>query len=363
MRILLYTAVDCSHPGGVQSIVRALRSGLGQKGHRVTTAWSEPTHVDVAGERVIGLHLREGARPFHLPSLMRSLRLSLSDRPQVVHCHFLTRRVRYFLAMRRLFGFKVVLSAHGSDLLRPWDVDAGHLGRILSEADAVTAVSDDLKAAMVDGYGVDADAITVVPNGVDTDFFAPGELRSAVQEATRFVSVGRLEHVKGHDVLLHAFARVVDRDPRARLTLVGDGDEASPLARLADELDLRENVTFAGGLDRDSIRDALRDGDIFVMPSRSEGLPIALLEAMACGLPCVASAVGGIPDLLQDCGMVVPPDRPEALADALLDLASRPSRMRALGRAARETALGFSQRRAVAAYETVYRAALSATTA
>jgi glycosyltransferase involved in cell wall biosynthesis len=138
--------------------------------------------------------------------------------------------------------------------------------------------------------------------------------------------------VKGGDVLLDALPAIIDRHPGVQVTIAGPGE---PPARLAA---VNGRATWLGWLDADAKARALREADIFLLPSTSEGLPVALLEAMAYGKPIVATRVGGIPDVLADGseGVLVTPGDVGALAGAVTALVGDPDRARALGRAAKE---------------------------
>nr|WP_305959854.1 glycosyltransferase family 4 protein [Aurantiacibacter sp. 219JJ12-13]MDP5263217.1 glycosyltransferase family 4 protein [Aurantiacibacter sp. 219JJ12-13] len=338
----------------MQSMVQGLAKGLEERGHEVVSLWSEPTDRPVPGKRVMRLHLRQSKnRPTHLPSLIRSFWALLRARPQVVHVHFLTQRVHYFLFWRRLFGFRVVLTAHGSGLLRPWPQDAPHLGRFLREADEVTAVSPALIEAAGKYEGVDAARIAMIPNGIDTEFFSPAPTQS-VGTHPALVSVGRLDPVKGHDVLIRALPDILDAHPETRLVIVGDGECEADLRALAEKLNVAGNITFAGSLGPGEIRDRLQMSDLFVLPSRSEGMPVALLEAMACGVPCVASEVGGVAATVADAGVLVPSDDPKALGSQVASLLADDSSRQRLAALARSRAEQFALDRTVARYEEVY---------
>ncbi|MEO6666924.1 MAG: glycosyltransferase, partial [Nitrospiria bacterium] len=163
------------------------------------------------------------------------------------------------------------------------------------------------------------------------------------QDAYVFGSVGRLEPPKGHVYLIRAFARVIKMNARARLVLVGDGSLAKPLQEEAAHLGLVERVVFTGS--RRDVPYLLRAMDLFVFPSLWEGQGLALVEAMASGLPVVASRVGGVSEVVSDgcTGQLVPPGSPEALAEAMLAVMASPARARAMGAAGRarsETVFG-----------------------
>jgi glycosyltransferase involved in cell wall biosynthesis len=159
------------------------------------------------------------------------------------------------------------------------------------------------------------------------DAFARGP-RGGRRPPHRLVSVGALHfEVKANDVLLRAVARGVGRGLDLSLTIVGDGRQREKLERLAAELGLSERVRFAGELPcGDAVRAQLDAADLFVIASRSEGLPRVLLEAMARGLACIGSSVGGIPELLPPEDLV-PPGDVDALARKIEEMLLDPERM------------------------------------
>jgi len=143
------------------------------------------------------------------------------------------------------------------------------------------------------------------------------------------VTVGSLDQMyKGIDVLIDAMRRCVDRGCDLRLTVVGDGRHRDELERLSRDLGLGSRIAFAGHLDGPQrVRERLDRADLFVLASRQEGLPRAMIEAMARGLPCLGTRVGGIPELLP-VSDTVPPGDPRALADAIADMTGDRERMR-----------------------------------
>lgn len=162
-------------------------------------------------------------------------------------------------------------------------------------------------------------AATVLAPVLDPVFHHPNP-PACHGDGSRMLYVGRLSPEKGVDVLLRACRLLRDRATEFRLELVGDGPERRALQALAEELGLGDDVTFTGALPHGpALIGAYERAGVFVLPSRTEGLPRALLEAMGMGLAPVATAVGGIPDLIADgsAGLLVEPDSPAALADGL----------------------------------------------
>jgi glycosyltransferase involved in cell wall biosynthesis len=207
--------------------------------------------------------------------------------------------------------------------------------------------------------GVAADRIRVISNGIQPDGFA--SVRTA-GPLTRILTVANLRREKAHEVLFGAIARIAPRHPSIHLRVAGDGPRAAELMALAASLGIADRVDFLGH--RDDVPTLLAEADLFVLPSRSEAFPNAVVEAMAAGLPVVASGVGGLLELVESgrTGVLVAPDDPRALADAIEDLVNDPSRARSLGDAARRTiAEHYSFERMVHAFEDLYRSLLPPT--
>jgi glycosyltransferase involved in cell wall biosynthesis len=204
---------------------------------------------------------------------------------------------------------------------------------------------------------VPAGKIAIVPNGLDLASFAA---HTVTGRPRRVVAVANLRPEKGHDVLIEAAVAVLRRFPDARFEIVGGGPEWSKLVARADARQVAYAFSFLGHCEDVAAR--LAAADIFVLPSRSEAFPNAVLEAMAAGLPIVASGVGGVGELLEEgrTGMLVPPDDPGSLADRLSALMAEPALCARLGTAARAHAQAhYSFDRMVKAFEGIYLSELA----
>lgn len=200
--------------------------------------------------------------------------------------------------------------------------------------------------------------IACIPNGIDCSRFAAHEPRRRLRVIT---TVAHLRPGKGHEVLLRAAARVLHLVPDARFQIVGDGARRRELEREASALRISAQVAFLGHMD--DVPAVLRQSDLFAFPSFMEASPNALIEAMAAGVPVVATRTGGIPEVVEHerTGLLVPPGDDRALAAALLRLIERPRLASALGAAARQTIQArFSFDRMVHAFEELIVNELSA---
>ncbi|MCS6922926.1 MAG: glycosyltransferase, partial [Fimbriimonadales bacterium] len=184
--------------------------------------------------------------------------------------------------------------------------------------------------------------------------------REGIQEdALLIVHIGRFTKQKNHEMLIRAFAQL--RPPAsARLLLVGEGELQPQMEQLVRDLGLAEQIRFLGV--RSDIPELLNASDIFVLPSRWEGNPMSVMEAMAAGLPVVATAVGGVPELVENgaSGLLVPSDDVAALAQALQTLVDNPSLRATMGHKARQVAQErFDARAMTRAYESLYESILA----
>jgi glycosyltransferase involved in cell wall biosynthesis len=207
-------------------------------------------------------------------------------------------------------------------------------------------------AGILEEEGVPRARVHVIPNGVMLDRFAP---RTDPRPVTTIVTVANLRREKAHEVLLAAAAQLAPRHPALQFLIVGDGPRDAELRALATTLGVDAQVSFLGH--REDVPALLAQADMFVLPSRSEAFPNGVIEAMAAGLPVVASRVGGLLDLIDDgrTGLLVKPDSPVALVEAIESLLVSPARAAMIGASARqEVTQRYSFDRMVRAFEDLY---------
>lgn len=194
------------------------------------------------------------------------------------------------------------------------------LGRATARrADLVLAPSRRTARELEEDYGVER--AEVVPNATGAPIESRGSVARAAERSDRFLYVGRLRIRKGVEVLLEALALCAAQGEELALDVVGDGERLDFLRRRAAELGLRE-VRFLGRRSASQIRQALAEARALVVPSTYEGMPLVILEAMECGCPVVATAVSGIPEVVEDgeSGWLVPPEDAASLAAALVEV-------------------------------------------
>ncbi len=285
---------------------------------------------------------------------------------EVVNTHNVLAHKFGALAARCAGVAVVVHTKHGRNFVgRPFEHPKIQVyGHLLSWiTDRIVAVSDDAREVCRRYELVPSRKLITIPNGVDVRRFEIAVDRQAVlrdlgvpAEARLVGNVARFVPEKDQATLLRAFARVAEASPRAFLLLVGDGPLMEAAQRLSQELRIAGRVRFAGR--RQDVPEILGALDAFALSSVTEGTSISLLEAMAAGVPVVATAVGGNPALIADgvTGLLCPSRDPEGLAGRIVEVLRDPSRARAMAAAARaKVRAAYSLERTAAAYADLYQ--------
>lgn len=357
-------------PGGTERLVIEICRHLADRVESTVCCLDPPgawaSEIEQLGVPVLSLGRAPG---FHPAMALRLARVMAARRIEVLHCHHYSPFVYGRLATAICPRVRLVFTEHG----RLSDDAPSRKRRFVNPVLArwpgrLYAVSEDLKRHMV-AEGFPAGRVQVLHNGIDPARRPTRDARHAARAALglapgAFVvgAVGRLEPVKSLATMLRAHAVLVARHPSAALAIVGDGSERPALEALACELGLGGSVRFAGH--RADVRALMPAFDVHVNCSIYEGLSLTILEAMAAGLPVVATPVGGNPEVVVDgeTGRLAT-GHPHALAAAVLALARDPAARSALGDAGRwRVKRHFSVARMVAQYAEAYapRASLNA---
>jgi glycosyltransferase involved in cell wall biosynthesis len=350
-----------SGPGGAEMIVSRLAASLNGSEFRsiaclFRSGWlKERCESDGIDTHIIPI---DGALDWNWLSLARDL--TRREKVALIHAHEFTANI-YGTLLARIAGIPIVATIHGKN----YYVDSLKRRiayRVASRYARLITVSEDLRQYVVDRVGVRAKRIGVIYNGIEVTEVLPIEAQRCrrelgLQEDEAIVGlVGSLYPVKGHTYLLHAIPEILKACPRTKFLIVGRGDLDVALKDEVSRLGLEENVHFLGL--RNDVRSLLEIMDVFVLPSLSEGLSIALLEAMAAGKPVVASAVGGNPELVLEgeTGFLVPPKDSHALAWNVVSLLKDSETRKRFGQTARKRVEHqFTLEKMVESYQGLYR--------
>lgn len=329
MKMVVMIGPSLSSKGGVASVCAEYRrSGLFSRLGIVFL----PSYESGGSLHKLGIALTSAAR---LVGLLARKRVAL------VHVHMATGasiwRKLVYCVIAATAGVPYVVHLHSGKLPEYFDERCGPVrrwlfSRLLKFSAAVLVLTNERKTWLLQ-RDLRAPAIEVLPNFV----LLSAELRVDL-ERSAVVFMGRLEEEKGVSTLLDAFTLVRTLCPNVRLRLAGEGE----LARYREQairLGIIDAVSFLGWVDGQAKSDLISSAKVLVLPSQYEGLPMAVLEAMSFGVPCVATSVGGMPDIITDGvnGRLIPVSDAPALADAISALLSDESYNARLGRSARET--------------------------
>jgi glycosyltransferase involved in cell wall biosynthesis len=350
--------------GGLERVVRDLALRLPAQGWSPAIFGITGLGVYEADLRTAGIPLFDSRQPgFRVPGYPRVLARQLKEfGPDLIHAHTGT-WLPSAVARMTLAAVPLIYTDHGryppEPRARAW-VERW----CLSRTSRLVAVSSVLAEYLRNYLGRRAQAL-VIPNGIDLAKFVQSNVlrRDALRHEWGVepgqilgISVGRLAPVKNHVGMIRALALAGDGAATVRLGFLGAGPLESDLKAFATELGVGDRIRFLGF--RPDVPDCLHASDFWLSASSTEGLPLSLLEAMAAGLPIVATSVGGIPETLGTTGILVPAGDDRALSVALATMAGDPAGRVALGRAAQERSARYSVDEMTARYAALYHETL-----
>lgn len=359
--------------GGSGAVATELGLALAGRGHEVHfISYAQPFRLMGFRERVFFHEVEMDEYPlFEHPPYSLALAVAIHEVAShhdldLVHVHYaIPHATSAWIARQMMNGEgrpRVVTTLHGTDITLIGQHPSFHTITRFSirRSDGLTAVSEYLKDETVRSFGVEGDRIRVIPNFIDTERYRPGLEpchratlapggEKIVMHISNFRAVKRVEDV------VEVFARIREKVP-ARLVMVGDGPERPRAQQRAEELGVSEHVLFLGK--HTSVHELLSCADLFLLPSESESFGLAALEAMSCGVPVVASRVGGLPEVVDhgEAGFLCELGDVQAMAEASLSVLSDDVRWKQVSAAARAIAVErFSAERVVPVYEDFYR--------
>jgi colanic acid/amylovoran biosynthesis glycosyltransferase len=233
-----------------------------------------------------------------------------------LHAHFGGPVATLAMLAAEIWNFDYSLTIHGPEEF--YEAEYCYLPRKIERAKFIFCISNFCRSQLMK-YSDPAhwDKMHVVRLGVDTEEFKP--VARETRLPLEIVCVGRLVAAKGQHILLHAFSRVLSRGYPVHLTLIGDGPDRKSLENEVARRNLGGQVSFCGALNHDQTREKIAGAGIFALASFAEGVPVALMEAMAMSIPCVSTSIAGIPELIRNeiDGLLVPPSSVEGFASAI----------------------------------------------
>ncbi len=364
MRICFYTFSFFPTIGGSEIILHGLADSLTRRGHTVVV-WApfvrgKNNHIDTV------YRLRRYSRPISKRIGVRQtvpwLLLEFArTRYNVLHCHGAYPAAYVGAAVKWMIKVPMVVRPHGSDILQgEWIRQNPRLERrmtqSLQKADRIVAQGQSLKSELL-RLGLPDTRVEIIHNGVQRSPVRPVAPAASTREPPYVLSLGSLSQKKGYDLLLRAFYDIATDIPDIRLVIAGGGSRYLELMDLTIKLSLENRVRWMGEVSGERKQQLLEGALAYVCPSRREPFSNALLEAMAAGLPIVATRVGGNAEMLEDdrSAILVPPEDPLLLAGAIRRvIQDKPLRDR-LGEESYRRSELFDWDRMVTQYEDLYR--------
>lgn len=223
----------------------------------------------------------------------------------------------------KIFHKPLIFSSHGPDILNLssvfWDKTRKF---VIKQANLVTVISPFFIKNLIDLYPPVKDKIFSISMGIDTNlfFFQPNRNN----EEPKLLFVGRLSPVKGVNYLIRALPRILEKFPKARLEIVGYGSQEKELKALVKNLSLENKIIFSGGVVNKELPKYYHKSSVYILPSLVEGLPVAIMEAMACGCPVIATSVGGVTDLIENnvTGLLIIPKSVDEISQSVIKILS-----------------------------------------
>lgn len=328
--------------GGQEQRVVSEMAGMLQRNHHMVLATRPQCRIaKKASDRGIPLLLMDMKGKFDLRTILKLARFLKQEHIQVVNTHSSIDSWIGSLAAK-LAGTPVLVRTRHINLplKRNW------LNFVHYLPDAIVTCGEAMRRQLTDRYGFPANQLANIPTGIDFTRSQPSKSRDEARHALGLarhayvvLMVGIMRGVKRHEVALRAFRELATAHPEAELLLAGEGPMLPDMQRLASELGIADKVRFLGH--REDVPDLMTAADLLLLTSRSEGVPQAVAQALGLGLPVVATAVGGVPELVihEKTGLLVPPENPKATAEAMLRLVNNPLFATQLGQEGRRRVL------------------------
>ncbi len=355
--------------GGIEIATQHIVTGLARRGNRVFVVASGPEkslETLHSGATIYRLPIRKikwlGGLIFWLDIFWTLGKI----KPDIVHVQTIQMALPAFF-YKKICHRPYVVWCHGFDVYFPWKGKAIIAPVTLTASGAVVVLTNHMAEAVKAYY---LKKSIVLPNGIDTNTFK-GFSKQAIRDTLNVpvggkivIFTGRFYPVKGLGYLVEAFRTVSQKIPEAELWLVGNGADRESLTQAVAKNGLTGRVRFTGEVLHQKIPEYLAMADVFALPSLSEGFPLVILEAMALGLPIVASRVRGLPEIITDGenGFLVEPKNSAQLAQKIIQLLENPALRQNISDANKKKSQQYDWERVIDAMETIYSQVLTAVT-
>jgi len=348
--------------GGVEIATQNIARYLAQAGHEVHVITSLDKELPKESqEDNFFVHRINYPKIKILGSLIFWLKIFFNikkNKPDIVHCQRIQMGAPGLL-FKKIYKKPYIVWCHGDDIYFPWKFKKIISRLVLNSAGAVIALTNDMRDRLGKSFKRN---IFILPNGISPEKFK-GFSKQAIRDKFKIrpdekiiIFVGGLKSIKGVRYLIEAFKIINQKIPETRLFLVGDGSERHNLEDIVKKNRLQEKVNFLGKIINEKVSEYMAASDIFVLPSLFETFGIVNLEAMASGLPVVATRVYGIPEVIKDGenGFLVDPKSPEQLAEKILFLFKNDELREKISENNKEKAKKYSWENIVAKLEKIY---------
>jgi glycosyltransferase involved in cell wall biosynthesis len=339
MKILFITTHF--NTGGITSYILTLGEALVKSGHKVWVASSggnAVSRLEAAGIKHVTINIRTKSEASYKLGLSFGPLDRLIRKEGINIIHAQTRVTQVLGAwLSRWTGVKMITTCHGFFKARWFRKAFPCWGQ------AVIAISKPVAQHLKEDFNVDPTKICLIANGIDLERFVvvddlmrqAARIKWGIADNPLIGIIARLSDVKGIDILIKAMPLIIKAIPSVNLLIAGQGPQENELKKLTQSMSLTAQIHFKDTIDQ--TQELLCAMDVFVMPSLMEGLGLSVIEAQACGIPVVASRVGGLVDLIEDgkSGYLVAANDPQALADRIIEILNAPELSRAMARQAR----------------------------
>ncbi|MDD1690297.1 MAG: glycosyltransferase family 4 protein [Methanoregula sp.] len=280
-----------------------------------------------------------------IPRHLQIKKIIRAIRPDIIHAQFIA---KFGFHLPGLHFRPTVVSAWGDDILilpQKSGLIRYFTKKVLSSSNLIYAVSKDIRKHIIEDYNIPESKVRYLPFGIDTNLFVQNKERNnRDKDRIEIFSNRGFFPVYDNATLVRGFGLACKEDPRLHLTIKGEGPDEPSIRSLVTSLGLNDRITFRKKTGYCDVPHDYREADIFLTTSISDGTPVSVLEAMASGLPCIATSVGGIPEWVNNnTGLLIKPGSPEEVASALLKLARDPELRKQMGIAARDVVINNGQ--------------------